>query len=54
MASGDVPEIKKLIRSTKMSTARRVAREALKLDTDRQVQNYLRDETRKILPPEVF
>jgi len=54
MASGDIPEIKKLIRNTKMSHARKVAREALKLETDRQVHNYLRDETRKLLPPEVF
>ena len=54
MASGDIPEIKQLIRRTKLSLARRVAREALRFDTDRQVHNYLRDETRKILPPEAF
>lgn len=54
MASGDIPEIKQLIRRTKLSLARKVAREALRFDTDRQVHNYLRDETRKILPPEAF
>ncbi len=54
MASRDIPEIKKLVRSTKLSAARRVARAAMKLNTDRQIQNYLRDETRKVLPPEVF
>ncbi|MCG3138749.1 MAG: Phosphoenolpyruvate-protein phosphotransferase [Phycisphaerae bacterium] len=54
MASGDIPEIKKLIRSSRLTHARKVAREALKLETDRQVHNYLRDETRKLLPPEVI
>jgi len=54
MASGDIPEIKQLIRRAKMSHAKKLAREALRLDTDRQVHNYLRDETRKLLPPEVF
>ncbi len=54
MASGDIPEIKQLIRRTKTSHARRVAREALRFDTDRQVHNFLRDETRKLLPSEIF
>ena len=30
--------------------AARVAKRALSFDTDRQVSNYLRDETRKISP----
>jgi len=50
MAPGDVPEIKKLIRSTTIAHAERVAKRALSFDTDRQVTNYLRDETRKIMP----
>mgnify|MGYP005838201555 CR=1 FL=1 len=50
MAPGDVPEIKKLIRSTTLAHAERVAKRAMSFDTDRQVTNYLRDETRKILP----
>ena len=54
MASGDIPEIKQLIRRMKSSHARKVAREALRFDTDRQVHNFLRDETRKLLPPQSF
>ena len=54
MASGDIPEIKYVVRRTKTSHARRVAREALRFDTDRQVHNFLRDETRKVLPPEAL
>lgn len=50
MTPNDVPEIKKLIRSTTIAHAERVAKRALTFDTDRQVTNYLRDETRKILP----
>ncbi len=50
MAPGDVPEIKRLVRSTTIAHAERVAKRALSFDTDRQVTNYLRDETRKILP----
>ena len=48
--SGDIPEIKKLIRSTTVAHAERVAKRALSFETDRQVSNYLRDETRKIMP----
>lgn len=50
MAPNDVPEIKKAIRSTTLSHAARVAKRALSFDTDRQVSNFLRDETRKISP----
>jgi len=50
MAPGDIPEIKKIIRSTTMAHATRVAKRVLGFDTDRQVTNYLRDETRKIAP----
>jgi phosphotransferase system enzyme I (PtsI) len=50
MAPANIPEIKKLIRLIKLSHADRVARRALSFDTDRQVTNYLRDETRKLLP----
>jgi phosphotransferase system enzyme I (PtsI) len=50
MAPADVPEIKKLIRSTTIAHAERVAKRALSFETDRQVSNYLRDETRKIMP----
>jgi phosphotransferase system enzyme I (PtsI) len=50
MASNDIPEIKKIIRSTTAAHAARVAKRALSFETDRQVSNYLRDETRKIAP----
>lgn len=50
MAPADVPEIKKIVRSTTIAYAERVAKRALSFDTDRQVTNYLRDETRKIVP----
>jgi hypothetical protein len=45
-----VPELKKLIRLTTVAQAERVARRALSFETERQVTNYLRDETRKLLP----
>ncbi|MBI1825997.1 MAG: phosphoenolpyruvate--protein phosphotransferase [Planctomycetes bacterium] len=50
MAPANIPEVKKLIRLITLPQARRVARRALSFDTDRQVTNYLRDETRKMLP----
>jgi phosphotransferase system enzyme I (PtsI) len=50
MAPNNVPEIKKLIRLTTISHAERVAKRALTFETERQVTNYLRDETRKLLP----
>lgn len=50
MAPANIPEIKKLIRLATMTQARRVARKALTFETDRQVNSYLREETRKLLP----
>ena len=50
MAPANIPEIKKLVRLVKMTKATRIARRALSFDTERQVTNYLRDETRKVLP----
>ncbi len=50
MAPANIPEVKKLIRLVTLTQAKRVARRALTFDTDRQVTNYLRDETRKMLP----
>ncbi len=50
MAAGDVAEVKKMVRSTTTAHAQKVARRALTFETDRQVTNYLRDETRKIWP----
>lgn len=49
----NIPEIKKIIRLTSLSEARRVAAEALNLETARDVTNYLREQTRRILPEAV-
>jgi phosphotransferase system enzyme I (PtsI) len=53
MNGPDVPEVKKIIRSTTMEHARNVARKVMSFDSERQVMHYLREETRKIIP-EVF
>jgi phosphoenolpyruvate-protein phosphotransferase (PTS system enzyme I) len=53
MNGPDVPEVKKIIRSTTMEHARQVARRVMTFDSERQVVHYLREETRKI-DPEVF
>jgi phosphotransferase system enzyme I (PtsI) len=50
MAAGDIPEVKKIVRSVTMQHCRRVARHTLRLENERNVLNYLRDETRKVLP----
>jgi phosphotransferase system enzyme I (PtsI) len=46
----NIPEIKKLIRSITLDEANQVAREALRLETARDVNNYLREQTRRVLP----
>jgi phosphotransferase system enzyme I (PtsI) len=53
MNSPDIPEVKKIIRSTTMEHARQVARKVMSFDSERQVMHFLREETRKIIP-EVF
>jgi phosphotransferase system enzyme I (PtsI) len=53
MNAPDVPEVKKIIRSTTMEHAKLVARKVMSFDSERQVMHYLREETRKIIP-EVF
>jgi phosphotransferase system enzyme I (PtsI) len=45
-----VPELKKVIRSVTLVACTQVAREALTLPTARDVNNYLREQTRRILP----
>jgi phosphotransferase system enzyme I (PtsI) len=52
MAPQDIPEIKKLIRSTTHEECRAVARTVLQFDADRQVLNFLRDELRKLVRDE--
>ena len=46
----NIPEIKKIIRSISMEEAAQVAQEVLRLETARDVNNYLREQTRRILP----
>jgi len=50
MAPANIPEVKKLIRLTSIADAERVVRRVMTFDTARQVTNYLRDQTRKVLP----
>ena len=50
MNGPDVPEVKKIIRSTSMENARQVARKVMSFDSERQVMHFMREETRKIIP----
>ena len=45
-----MPEIKQIIRSVTMEDCNNVARKTLGMNSERQISNYLRDATRKILP----
>jgi phosphotransferase system enzyme I (PtsI) len=49
-----IPEIKKIIRSVTLQEAQQVAQEAMCLETARDVNNYLREKTRRLLPTEVI
>jgi phosphoenolpyruvate-protein phosphotransferase (PTS system enzyme I) len=48
MNGPDIPEVKKIIRSTTMEHAKQVARRVMSFDNERQVIHFLREETRKI------
>src|SRR5215212_137682 len=50
MNGPDIPEVKKIIRSTSIEHARQVARRVMSFDSERQVMHFLREETRKIIP----
>ena len=50
MTPQSVPEVKKLVRSIKIKDCERVARRAASYDSERQVLNYLREETKKYMP----
>jgi len=50
MNGPDVPEVKKIIRSTTAEHARQIARRVMSFDSERQVMHFLREETRKIIP----
>ncbi len=45
-----IPDIKRVIRNLTVADAERVAREAERLETAREVDKYLRDQLRRILP----
>jgi len=45
-----IPEIKKIIRSVTMEQALAVARRVMTFDSEHEIMNYLRAETRKVLP----
>jgi len=45
-----IPEIKKMVRSVTLEQAMMVARRVMSFDTEKEVTNFLRVETRKILP----
>ncbi len=50
MNGPDVPEVKKVLRTTTARHAREVARRVMSFDSERQVIHYLQEELRKILP----
>jgi phosphotransferase system enzyme I (PtsI) len=50
MNSHSIPEIKRVIRSATMEQAKNVARQVMRLDTDRQILSFLFEETRKVIP----
>jgi phosphotransferase system enzyme I (PtsI) len=50
MTPQNIPEIKKIIRSTTIEEAKQIAQEAMRFETARDVNNYLREQTRRILP----
>jgi phosphotransferase system enzyme I (PtsI) len=45
-----IPEIKRIIRSVTVEESVAAAQEAMRLETARDVNNYLREQTRRILP----
>jgi phosphotransferase system enzyme I (PtsI) len=46
----NIPEVKKLIRSVTITRAEQIAREVLRMDTARDVNNYLREQLQRLLP----
>ena len=45
-----IPEVKKIIRSIELEEAQKVARRVMSFENTQQILNYLRDETRKVIP----
>jgi phosphotransferase system enzyme I (PtsI) len=50
VAPHNLPEIKQVVRSATIAEAIRVAQEAMRLHTARDVNSYLREQTRRLLP----
>jgi phosphotransferase system enzyme I (PtsI) len=50
MNGPDIPEVKKIIRSTTLEHAKQVSRKVMSFDSERQVMHFLREEIRKIIP----
>jgi phosphotransferase system enzyme I (PtsI) len=50
MTPQSIPEIKKIIRTINIEEAKVIAQEAMRFETARDVNNYLREQTRRILP----
>ena len=50
MTPQNIPEIKKIIRSINIEEAKQIAQEAMRFETARDVNNYLREQTRRVLP----
>ena len=50
MNGPDVPEVKRLVRSTTAKHAREVSRRIMSFDSERQVIHYLQDELSKLVP----
>ena len=48
MPPKDIPEIKRIIRSTTIERCQQIARKVLRFDADRQVINYLREKLREL------
>jgi len=46
----NIPEVKKLIRSVTIVGAEQIAHEVLRMETARDVNNYLREATQRVLP----
>jgi phosphoenolpyruvate-protein phosphotransferase (PTS system enzyme I) len=50
MTPQNLPEIKKIIRSITIEEAKQIAQKAMRYETARDLNNYLREQTRRILP----
>ncbi len=49
MVPSAIPDIKRVVRTVEVKKCREIARKCGAFDSERQIQNYLRDETRKVM-----